>query len=225
VDTQVTNEAGLRERKKAQLRRALQAAALRLAGENGYDHLTVEAIAAACDVSTRTFFNYFSSKDEALIGPILEHRRLIGIRFDARPTSEGAIESLRGACAEVADSLNTDTGQWQLRRRIFQETPSLLPRVHAAFAEMERGLTDAVAARLGVDSTVDPYPALVVAQAITALRVGALHWHTTTQPQESLPDLVRRLLDVTFNALPSPAPISPAPLAAPAGELMEITQS
>jgi AcrR family transcriptional regulator len=198
MNESLTGDPGRRERKKAELRRALQRAALRLAVEQGYEHLTAEAIAEACDVSTRTFFNYFSSKDEALIGPILDHKRRMRAAFDARPASESVLQSLRAASVELADGLPADRGEWRTRRQVFEQNPALLPRAHAAFGELERSLTDAVALRLGVDPLADPYPALVVALAITALRVAVMHLQATGGVDEDLPELVGRMFDATF---------------------------
>jgi AcrR family transcriptional regulator len=191
-------EPGRRERKKAEQRKALQSAALRLAEQNGYEHLTVEAIAEACDVSTRTFFNYFTSKDEALLGPVLDRKRQMRAAFDARPVTETAVESLRAAAVQLSGDLLTDREQWQSRRKVFDQNPVLLPRVHAAFAELERALTDAVAQRMGLDPVTDPYPALVVALAITALRVAVMHSRASGTDEE-LPVLVGRMFDATFS--------------------------
>jgi AcrR family transcriptional regulator len=57
---------GLREQKRIATKRALQLALLRLALERGFDNVTVEEVTQAAQVSTRTFFNYFASKEEAL---------------------------------------------------------------------------------------------------------------------------------------------------------------
>ncbi len=195
------DEPGRRERKKAEQRRALQRAALQLTAEHGYDHLTAEGIAAACDVSTRTFFNYFSSKDEALLGPVMDHRRQLSTFFESRPASESAIDSLRHASIELAHDVLPDRGDWKLRRQVFQDNPVLLPRVHAAFGEVERNLTNAVAERLGLDPLTDPYPALVVALTIASLRVGFMHSHASRADDEDLPAFIARMFDATFGGL------------------------
>ena len=59
---------GLRERKRAQTRRRLEEAAIDLALRDGLDQVTIEAITERADVSRRTFFNYFDSKDDAILG-------------------------------------------------------------------------------------------------------------------------------------------------------------
>jgi len=64
---------GLRERKRQQTRRELIGAAMRLFEEKGYEQTTVAQIASAAGVSTKTFFNYFASKDEVLF-PHLSRR-------------------------------------------------------------------------------------------------------------------------------------------------------
>jgi AcrR family transcriptional regulator len=202
-------EPGRRERKKSELRRALQLAALRLASQNGYEHLTAEGIAAACDVSTRTFFNYFSSKDEALFGPVMDRAGGMRAVFDARPASESPIESLRAASIDLADDLVLDPGEWQTRRDVFSASPQLLPKVHAAFAELESGLTETVAARLQLDPRTDPYPALVVAIAITTLRVAIMHSQTANGSDADLPALVGRLFDQSFPTVNLSGPSRP----------------
>ncbi|MFD6364649.1 TetR/AcrR family transcriptional regulator, partial [Streptomyces roseolus] len=63
----VPAEGGLRERKKRATRAALVEAAVRLAVERGVENVTVDAISAAAGVSTRTFFNYFDSRDEVFV--------------------------------------------------------------------------------------------------------------------------------------------------------------
>ena len=59
---------GLRERKKRARREALIDATHRLVAEHGLDAVTVEAICDEAGVSARTFFNYFETKDDAVLG-------------------------------------------------------------------------------------------------------------------------------------------------------------
>jgi AcrR family transcriptional regulator len=73
---------GLRERKKHQTRAALVEAAARLFAEKGYDKTTVADIAAAADVSTRTFFAYFRAKEDVLFAGTDERLKAIAEAFD-----------------------------------------------------------------------------------------------------------------------------------------------
>ena len=85
---------GLRERKKQATRLALGTAALRLTSRRGLDKVRVEEIAAAADVSLRTFNNYFSSKEEAIVSLPVDRASRIGTALDARPPAEPLAEAL-----------------------------------------------------------------------------------------------------------------------------------
>lgn len=64
----IERETGLRERKRLATRRSIQLAALDLVSERGLDGVTVDEVSRLADVSPRTFFNYFASKEEAVLG-------------------------------------------------------------------------------------------------------------------------------------------------------------
>ena len=66
------SELGLRERKRIATRRAIQLAAVELASERGFDRVTIDEISHVANVSPRTFFNYFPSKESAIIGELPE---------------------------------------------------------------------------------------------------------------------------------------------------------
>ncbi len=89
--------AGLRARKARETRRALEAATLALVMEQGFENTTVEQIADRAFVSPRTFFNYFSSKEDAVLGnPIGASGDELLIGFPRRPGPEGVYADLRG---------------------------------------------------------------------------------------------------------------------------------
>ncbi|MEV6814427.1 TetR family transcriptional regulator [Micromonospora sp. NPDC051296] len=164
---------GRRDRKKRQTRAALATAALRLVADRGLDQVTVEDISEAADVSARTFFNYFPTKDDAVVGdteaePVL--RALAAV-----PTDQPALEALRRALAEIVDEVQGDAELWLLRMRVVMQHPVLLARLVSGNAATEQALVEAVAARTGLPPD-DAYPTLVVAVAGAALRTAMLRW-------------------------------------------------
>src|SRR5690242_6349939 len=93
---------GLRERKKLATRLAIHQAALQLVAERGLDGVSVDDIADRAEVAPRTFFNYFATKVDALLGldPTAAQRQVDA--FLARPASESAPEALRAVALEQA---------------------------------------------------------------------------------------------------------------------------
>jgi AcrR family transcriptional regulator len=164
---------GLRERKKRATRRALHDAALRLALERGLGHVTVEEISAVADVSVRTFFNYFPSKDQAVIGDVIvaDEERVTAIMLAADTVPGGLREVAVSIAAEVASERDHVLMRWQLMERY----PALLPQMLGRFAAFERTLGRAVAARTG-DAPDAPYPQLMAAIAGASLRVSVSRW-------------------------------------------------
>ena len=188
---------GLRERKKAQTRRALTAAAIRLSIERGSpDRVTVEEISEAADVSPRTFFNYFSSKEDAVLGVDPERRTELRAELELRPADEAPVEALRAALLSTAEGIDENAELWAQRLQLVREHPTLSAGYVASFADFERGMVEAMAARLGLDPDADLYPAVVVATALTIMRVTVKHWQAT-DADTPLADL----LDVAFDQL------------------------
>src|SRR6202035_3559497 len=107
--------ASLRERKKLATRRSLRRAALDLVAERGFAHVTVEDIAEAADVSPRTFFNYFPSKEAALFGADPDRITALRERVARLAPGEPALTALRLVMVEdaraVADELSELGGQ------------------------------------------------------------------------------------------------------------------
>ncbi len=142
----------LRERKKAQTRDGLAEAALRLFADRGFEKVTVDEIAAAADVSRRTFFRYFPTK-EAVVFPDRERRlRRFREMLVDRPHGEEPFESVRLALMALARDYEKNRARVLLQQRIVEESAA----VRAYDAELDRQWERTMAASLG---DVDRAPA------------------------------------------------------------------
>ncbi|WP_285742278.1 TetR family transcriptional regulator [Lentzea sp. NBRC 105346] len=183
----------LRDRKKRQTRQALVRATLRLAAEKGLDHVTVEEISTAADVSTRTFFNYFQGKDEAVASSDPEAGPRLRDRIRNQPAQHTPFEALKKALLdEVADELTEDRDLWLLRKQVIGQHPELLAKVFASGELAERHLVAAIAERSGLAET-DTYPMMLTAATGAAFRVAMARWACVERP---LGELLGEALDV-----------------------------
>jgi AcrR family transcriptional regulator len=196
---------GLRERKKTATRQAISDAALALAVERGPTAVTVEDIAAAAGVSPRTVFNYFPSKEAAILGLDPDNRRELVERLETRPLSEAPLRALRNAMPTTPDD---HVEKWRSRARLAADHPNLQSAFMASFARLEDDLSHAMAARLGMDVDDDLYPRLVVNLGLTAMRVAV---NRVVDQQD--PDAVSAAVDLAFDALAAGLPAPPRPRA------------
>jgi AcrR family transcriptional regulator len=171
-----------RARKKRDTYRALATAARELTLERGLEHVTVDDIAEAADVSPRTFFNYFACKEEAIVGYEPEVLAALGAEVEARPAGEAPLDALMGVLVGDVAELPEAARRWVLRAELVRRYPSLLPRHMSGLVELERVLVNAVAARLAVDPARDPYPTVVVSAAIAVVRATFAWWHEHGEP-------------------------------------------
>jgi AcrR family transcriptional regulator len=194
---------GLRERKKLATRLALHRAALRLVAERGLDGVSVDDVAAAADVSPRTFFNYFSSKDDAVLGldPGTSQHQAEELR--RRPADESPVAALRAVTRAQAAEMAAESDLWPLRLTVIESHPVLVGRLAAAFGESERVLAAALAERTGTDVDVDVHPMLLAGVGAAVMRTSLHRWFATDFTA-SLPDLVDEAWAAVAAGLPTP---------------------
>ncbi|MEU7007196.1 TetR family transcriptional regulator [Streptomyces sp. NPDC046332] len=173
---------GLRERKKQRTRNALLRVALELFTTQGYEQTTVDEIADAVEVSQRTFFRYFTSKEEVAFAV----QRMVEEHFVQalveRPAQEGPLDAMRNAVLASWDTIGEaimEVVPVDMYLRTFQmieSTPALLAAHLRRTTEMEDTIARVVAEREGVDMDEDPRPRIVVAAFSGVMRVTGQLW-------------------------------------------------
>ena len=169
---------GLRERRKALTAAELEAAAFRLFGERGFDAVTVDDIAAEADVSRRTFFRYFASKEDVLLADHFVQLARLREAMDARPADEPIVTALRNALLSMSTDFEDRKEMIILRGRLMRDTPSLQARSLVHQKLWEEAMQEMVADRLGVDPVKDLRPGVVSAATLAAMRVAFTIWLT-----------------------------------------------
>ncbi|AFV89669.1 TetR/AcrR family transcriptional regulator [Acidipropionibacterium acidipropionici] len=136
---------GLRERKKRRTRNEIHVAALEMVLDDGLENVTVERIAERAGISPRTFFNYFPTKEAAILGIGPDSVERYADAFLARPVDEHAWESV---VESVRESLNRDPERHELRRAVLFRYPELMRGLLTVFHDLRDAGTDALARRM-----------------------------------------------------------------------------
>jgi AcrR family transcriptional regulator len=182
---------GVREAKKRETRRALADAAITLATDRGLNGFTVEEIALAAGVSTRTFFNYFRSKEEALGGLDPDELAAFTAELADRPAEEGPLEAL--AAILVPDGVGADVALYARRQVLFERYAELRPQQLANERRIDEALTATMAARMDA-SPSDPYPRILVFATMAALRAAAT-WYGEVRPDLPVEQVLRGVVE------------------------------
>jgi AcrR family transcriptional regulator len=202
---------GLRERKRLATRHAIQSAALRVVREQGLDGATVDEIARIADVSPRTFFNYFPSKEDAILGdaPTLAgNPQLDWFVADRGPILRG----LARVVVEGSTRLLSDPELLAERRAIGKMYPQLGIRRMANVHRFEEELTDLARRRLKAehpelsDDEAADRARLVALTAFAFIRHAWFAWLDHPDASPGLPDLVERAFDLGAELVASSPP-------------------
>jgi AcrR family transcriptional regulator len=139
---------GLRERKKEKTRQALASAAMRLFAERGYEATTVADIAAAADVSTRTFFAYFPSKEDVFFAGTQERLDLVRQAFAAQAAALPPLAAMRATLDQIIETASGDlfAPDRNTRLRLLMERPELRARGTQLLFSAHQALSEGIRA-------------------------------------------------------------------------------
>jgi AcrR family transcriptional regulator len=151
--------------------------AMRLFLEQGFEQTTIDQIVSAAGISRRSFFRYFGTKEDVVLGDLASRGELARDALERIPPDVGPWEALRAAL-DAVDALTLEPGVTLQLAKMMQETPSLRSRSIEKHLHWQRLLLPDIRRRMGVadDDTTNPAPAAILASAIACLDVAGEAW-------------------------------------------------
>lgn len=189
----MTEALGLRERKKLQRRRCIEAAAIDLFEADGYDGTTIEDIAAKADIAPRTFFYYFATKEDVVLADYAARLERISDELRKRPHAERPWTALRAAFVVVAADYTSQRDELIRRFAVMAANPSVYARSLHLQAGWENALAEVLTERAG-NGTDEIEPRLMASAALACMRSSLQHW-LLTEHRDEMPAIVQDCFD------------------------------
>jgi AcrR family transcriptional regulator len=176
---------GLRETKAEKTRKRIVSEALRLFGRDGYDRSTMEVIAEAAEISPRTLYRYFASKDLILLGPITG-KRDFSAAFSRHAANLSAEEALAEAILEWAKWEDTNADELLLVHSLIDQVPIARAKLWDVVHQQERALSARLAEKLNLPED-DLQIALSVRHVLfTIIGTAAERWRASAGRSSSI---------------------------------------
>ncbi|MFT4919109.1 MAG: AcrR family transcriptional regulator [Zhongshania aliphaticivorans] len=186
----------IRQRRRRILSREIEEIAIALFIENGYDNVTTSEIASAADISNRTFFRYFPSKEAILIS--IPHRILdkMCAAFEARPQDETIMRSWRAAAMEIGKLNDIDSNLVKKLLFIVNDSPSSIYKMQN-FQSFKEPIVDIIAKRLNTDK-FDLETNIIAAVVHSALS-SAISLYANTSEDTDFAAVFSKVFDILDN--------------------------
>jgi len=173
--------AAIAERKRRAVRGELSEVALRLLRDRAFDSLTIDEIAAAAGVSRRTFFRYFTSKEDVVFAFLDQWAVRLAADIVARPAREDPVAAVQNSFRQLTAAYDD---QALALVRLVRETPSLQERERINREHLRMAVVNALATRLGLDAERDMRPQILATIAFAPLDAAMLAWFGNRSGEE-----------------------------------------
>ncbi len=190
---------GMRARKRRQTRERIVNAAVQLFSAKGFDTVTVDEIAATADVSKRSFFDYFPTKEDVIFAWQDDFGKVLAAAIAARPARESPVrtveEALTACLATAANpaSLAVD--------RLIRSTPALRERDYVKYARLEQTLAESLMVR-EKSARGKLRAQLLAAIVIAGMRLGNEQWYREGKTDSSnTKEFTKRMFRLVWNEL------------------------
>ena len=182
----------LAERKRRAVRGELSEVALGLLTDRTFETLTIDDIAAAAGVSRRTFFRYFSSKEDVVFAFLDQWAVRLAADIVARPADENPVQAVQTSFRQLTAAYDNRA---LALVKLVRETPSLQQQERINRDHLRLAVVSALAERLGMDAERDMRPQILATIAFAPLDAAMFSWFGNRSNEE-----VGHLLDEALEA-------------------------